>query len=80
MKPRGLQGLLVLLVACSADSAAPPPPPPPPPAPPSRVGEWSVVRAAPIVQLHLHLLTNGKVLTFGHYGDPQIWDPATRGV
>ena len=80
MKPRVLQGLLLLLAACSGDSAAPPPPlpPPPPPPPPSRVGEWSVVRAAPIVQLHLHLLTNGKVLTFGHYGDPQVWDPATR--
>ena len=35
------------------------------------------MRAAPIVQLHVHLLTTGKVLTWGHYGDPQIWDPAT---
>ena len=70
--------LLALLAGCSADSAAPPPPPPPPPPLPSQVGEWSALRAAPIVQLHLHLLMNGKVLTWGHYGDPQIWDPATR--
>ena len=77
MKPRVLQGLLLLLAACAGDQTAPPPPPPPPP-PPSLVGQWSVLRAAPIVQLHVHLLTNGKVLTWGHYGDPQIWDPVTR--
>jgi len=35
------------------------------------------LRAAPIVQLHVHLLIAAKVLTWGHYGDPQIWDPAT---
>jgi len=40
-------------------------------------GEWSPVFSAPIVQLHLHLLPNGSVLSWGHAGDPQIWDPAT---
>src|SRR2546426_9775256 len=40
-------------------------------------GEWSPVFSAPIVQLHLHLLPNGTVLSWGHAGDPQIWDPAT---
>ena len=77
---RALPSLLGLLVvwAC-ADSAAPPPspPPPPPPSPRLLVGEWSVLRPAPIVQLQVHLLTSGKVLTWGHYGDPQIWDPVT---
>jgi hypothetical protein len=74
---RALPVLLVLVIACSGDSAAPPPPPPPPPEP-QQVGEWSVLRAAPIVQLHLHLLTNGRVLSWGHYGNPQVFDPATR--
>jgi len=40
------------------------------------VGQWSPVSPAPIVQLHLHLLPNGKVLSWGHAGDPQVWDPA----
>jgi len=71
-----LAGLLCVLAACSGDSTAPPPPPPPPPL--ERVGAWSAVRPAPIVQLHVHLLTSGKVLTWGHAGVPQIWDPITR--
>lgn len=74
-------GLLVLLLACAGDRASappPPPPPPPPPLPPAQVGEWSVLRAAPIVQLHVSLLTTGKVLTWGRGGDPHIWDPITR--
>lgn len=70
--------LLALVAACSADGAAPPPPPPPPPPTPQAVGAWSALRGAPIVQLHAHLLLSGKVLTWGHYGDPQVWDPATR--
>jgi hypothetical protein len=40
-------------------------------------GTWSTVFPAPIVQLHLHLLSNGTVLSWGHAGDPQVWDPAT---
>lgn len=43
----------------------------------SMLGEWSAVMPAPIVQLHLHLLTNGKVLSWGMNGDPQMWDPVT---
>jgi len=42
-----------------------------------QVGEWSSLYGAPIVQLHLHLLLSGKVLSWGHAGDPQVWDPAT---
>ena len=41
------------------------------------VGQWSAVFPAPNVQLHLHLLANGNVLSWGHNGDPQVWDPAT---
>jgi len=44
------------------------------------VGQWSPVFPAPIVQLHLHLLPNGKVLSWGHAGDPQVWDPADTGA
>jgi len=69
------RGLILLLCACS-DSLPPPPPPPPPPTV-EQVGQWSAVRPAPIVQLHLHLLLDGKVLSWGKVGDPQVWDPAT---
>jgi galactose oxidase len=69
--------LLVLFAACNgADRSGAPPVEPPPP--PQLVGEWSALRPAPIVQLHLHLLTNGKVLSWGRIGDPQVWDPVTR--
>ena len=27
--------------------------------------------------VHLHLLPNGRVLSWGRFGDPQIWDPAS---
>jgi hypothetical protein len=78
MRLRALGGLALVLAICACgDSAAPPPPPPPPPPTPQQIGQWSPLRPAPIVQLHLHLLTTGKVLTWGHYGDPQIWDPST---
>jgi len=76
---RALPFLLCVAIACAGDGTAPPPPPPPPPPPqPQDVGEWSILRPAPIVQLQLHLLTNGKVLSWGHAGDPQVWDPVTR--
>src|SRR5688500_4636651 len=41
------------------------------------VGQWSAVLLAPIVQIHLNLLPNGKVLSWGHEGEPHVWDPAT---
>jgi hypothetical protein len=46
-------------------------------APEALVGQWSPVYPAPIVQLHLHLLSDGRVLSFGHAGVPQVWDVAT---
>jgi Domain of unknown function (DUF1929)/Bacterial Ig-like domain (group 2) len=40
-------------------------------------GQWSAVQPAPVVQLHLHLLPNGRVLSWGLGGSPQLWDPAS---
>jgi WD40 repeat protein len=40
-------------------------------------GEWSPVKPSPIIQLHLHLLPDGKVLSWGLQGSPQVWDPVT---
>ncbi|HEU5039601.1 MAG TPA: galactose oxidase-like domain-containing protein [Gemmatimonadales bacterium] len=40
-------------------------------------GQWSGVSPWPIVALHVSLLYNGKVLSWGKYGDPYLWDPAT---
>jgi hypothetical protein len=74
---RGVMCLLVLPLACN-DADRPSAPPPPLSPPQTRLGEWSALLSAPIVQLHLHLLVNGKVLSWGRTGDPQIWDPATR--
>src|SRR5207302_641548 len=65
-----------LTVVYTPPESSPPPPPPPPP-PEAQVGQWSAVFPAPIVQLHVHLLTDGTVLSWGRIGDPQVWDPAT---
>jgi hypothetical protein len=48
------------------------------PTPEAVVGRWSAVYPAPISQIHLHLLYNGKVLSWGGPDDaPQVWDPTT---
>jgi galactose oxidase len=44
----------------------------------STVGQWSAPALWPIVAVHLHLLYNGKVLAWGKFGDPYVWDPATN--
>jgi len=62
-----------LTVTYSASDTAPNPGP----GPEAQVGQWSAVFPAPIVQLHVHLLTDGTVLSWGRIGDPQVWDPAT---
>jgi len=57
-----------------------PPAPPsasPPSAPGSPAGAWGPVIAWPVVSIHAHLLPDGRVLTWGHSGDPTAWDPAT---
>jgi PKD repeat protein len=41
------------------------------------MGSWAGPFTSPIVSLHLSLLPNGKVLSWGHNGNPQVWNPAT---
>jgi hypothetical protein len=53
------------------------PPPSTPPAPEALVGEWAEPFPWPSVAVHLHLLPDGRVLSWGALGQPQIWDPAT---
>jgi hypothetical protein len=62
--------------AANAGTACPPPDPAPPEPQASR-GEWSEPFAWPIVAVHLHLLPDGRVLSFGRIGQPQLWDPST---
>jgi PKD repeat protein len=40
-------------------------------------GSWSAPFAWPVIALHLILLPNGKVMSWGRVGDPQTWDPGT---
>ena len=42
------------------------------------VGKWTAPFSWPIIGLHLHLLRNGKVLSWGKFGSPYLWDPATK--
>ena len=44
---------------------------------PEATGQWGSVFNWPSVAIHTSLLPNGKVLTFGLTGTPQVWDPAT---
>ncbi|MGE5144961.1 MAG: Ig-like domain-containing protein [Acidobacteriota bacterium] len=39
------------------------------------VGQWSAVLPSPIVMVHQHLLFDGRVLSFGENGTPQVLDP-----
>jgi galactose oxidase len=39
-------------------------------------GSWSAPFSWPIVAVHLHLLRTGKVLAWGKFGDPYIYDPS----
>jgi PKD repeat protein len=40
-------------------------------------GSWTAPSSWPVVALHLSLLPDGKVLAFGHEGQPQLWNPST---
>jgi galactose oxidase-like protein/glyoxal oxidase-like protein len=42
------------------------------------VGKWSAPFPWPIIAVHLNLLPDGKVLSWGEVGQPQIWDPASK--
>jgi hypothetical protein len=57
--------------------SAPPPPDSLPDEPGARVGSWTQPFAWPVVAIHLSLLPDGKVLSWGLAGQPQVWDPAT---
>lgn len=40
-------------------------------------GSWSPVMDWPLVAVHLHLLPNGRVLSWGAAVGPHLWNPAT---
>jgi hypothetical protein len=42
------------------------------------VGKWTAPFAWHIIAVHLHLLPNGKVLSWGKFGTPRVWDPVTK--
>lgn len=44
---------------------------------PESSGEWTAPFNWPVVAVHLTLMSNGRVLSWGHAGEPQVWDPAT---
>ena len=44
---------------------------------PAESGSWSAPIPWPVVGLHLHQLSNSKVLSWGRTGDPQLWNPTT---
>jgi hypothetical protein len=43
--------------------------------PEASLGLWSPPLDWPIVPVHMHLLPTGKVLAWGKFGQPQLWDP-----
>jgi len=45
----------------------------------SSAGQWGAPFSSRIVAVHLSLLPNGKVLSWGKFGEPQVWNPATGG-
>jgi PKD repeat protein len=45
---------------------------------PETAGEWAAPFPWPVVGLHLSLLPNGRVLSWGSAGTPQVWDPTTE--
>ncbi|HUR96057.1 MAG TPA: galactose oxidase-like domain-containing protein [Gemmatimonadales bacterium] len=40
-------------------------------------GSWTAPFPWPVVAIHVSLLPNGKVLSWGQSGQPQVWNPAT---
>ncbi|HEY8195738.1 MAG TPA: galactose oxidase-like domain-containing protein [Gemmatimonadales bacterium] len=42
------------------------------------VGSWTAPFSWPIIGLHLHLLRTGKVLSWGKFGTPYVWNPSTK--
>lgn len=54
-----------------------PAPDPAYPEPQATIGEWGAPFDWPVVAVHLHLLPDGRVLSWGGMGGPQTWNPAT---
>jgi hypothetical protein len=50
-----------------------------PPGIEATIGRWDAPKAAPVIALHMHQLLNGKVLLWGHGGQPQVWNPVGGG-
>lgn len=46
----------------------------------SAAGAWSAPVNWPIVPLHMHLLKNGRVLAWGKFGDPYVYNPANGSI
>lgn len=47
----------------------------------SQVGQWTPPfnwGSPQVVGVHIHLLPNGRVLTFGFLGAPEVWDPSSN--
>lgn len=43
------------------------------------IGRWGGPQSTTVIGLHMSQLLNGKVLMWGHGGEPQLWDPAGGG-
>jgi galactose oxidase len=66
------------VIGAAANTGATCPPPTPTVAEPmASEGQWDAPFTWPIVAVHLHLLPDGRVLSWGRIGEPQVWDPAT---
>ncbi|MGH2709015.1 MAG: hypothetical protein ACRDJK_12070 [Actinomycetota bacterium] len=65
------------IAEANTGEAACPPPLPAPPQPQASEGQWSAPFAWPVVAVHLQLLPSGRVLSWGRFGQPQVWDPTT---
>ena len=48
-----------------------------PAAPEATLGQWGPAFSTPVILMHVALLPTGKVLTYGHTGQPWLWDPAS---
>jgi hypothetical protein len=43
------------------------------------IGRWDTPKSTPVIGLHTHQMMSGKVLLWGHGGEPQLFDPVGGG-
>lgn len=43
------------------------------------IGKWDAPASTPVIGLHLSRLLDGRVVFWGHGGEPQLWNPAGGG-